>query len=104
MRVDGKQIAPAGNFLDTVAHILERMSDPESAKWFRKAVSRISVGSDPSGLTGDILTGSKVVTYHNAFRSVSADKVMHEEGFLQERSVGSVILAKIADMISTAEC
>ena len=101
MRVDGKQIAPAGNFLDTVAHILERMSDPESAKWFRKAVSRISVGSDPSGLTGEILTGSGSVTYHNYFRSVSAE--MHEEGLLRERSVGSPILTKIADMLSTAE-
>ena len=101
LRVDGKQIARAGNFVDAVAHILERMSDPETAEWLRKVVSRIGVRSDPSGLTGDILTGSGSVTYHNYFGSVSAE--MHEEGLLRERSVGSPILTKIADMLSTAE-
>ena len=100
---DGKQTAEAVSFVDAVANILELMSELKTAKQRRKVVSRIGVTSDPGGLTGFTSTGSGKIEYVKFYRSATAEKVMNKEGLLRETSVGSDILTKIADMLSTAE-
>ena len=100
---DGKQTAEAVSFVDAVADILEQMSELKTTKQRRKVASRIGVTSDPSGLTGFTSTGSGKFQYVKSYRPVTAVKVMHKEGLLRETSVGSDILTKIADMLSTVE-
>ncbi len=95
-------LAPKGTFLDSVAHILDKMGDEQDSNPWRKFVREIgAVSTAVSAYALIKVRTSPKILYPHTYQSTGVDgHLATYTGLVRETKIGAETLHRIADMVS----
>ena len=98
-------LAPKGTFLDTVAHILDKMGDEQDGNPWRKFVREIGAVSTAVSAYALIKVGTSPKTmFQHIYQPTGVDgHLAANAGLARETRIGAETLHRIADLLSGKE-